>query len=346
MPQTTRPNTATGVAEVTLSQFAGADRAKPVILACVDRSRHGRRVLAHVGALARAVGGQIILMRVLDPHSGNDLPPDPVDWEVRRREAGYALARMAERGGIDARIILAQGRPSEEICHEAARLGAEYIVLGRFGEEVEDMDRTAGIGATARAILEQAQEKVLLVPEGDRRVPCFRRILVPLDGSCWAESALPTAMRVAGSTNAEIVLAQIMTPPEFVCPTPPEPEDVELRARITERNNRAARGYLERQRAMLAEQGVTVRKRVVDGADARGSLLELLREDAYDLVVLSARGSGFRHLPGLHFGSVAAHLSLHSATPLLFVRPDTDVSQRRSGRRAVATAPPPAALHA
>jgi len=346
MPQTIRPTTTAGAAEASFPQFSGTDRPRPVILACVDRSRHGRRVLAHAAALAKATGGRTILLRVLDPHSGNDLPPDPVDWEVRRREAGSALARMAERGGFEAEIVLAQGRPAEEICHEAVRLGADYIVLGRFGEDVEDMDRATGMGATARAILENAQEKVLLVPEGDQRAPFYRCILVPLDGSCWAESALPTATGLARATGAEILLAQIVTPPEFVCPTPPEPEDAELRERLMERNHRAASGYLERQRALLAEQGVVVRTRAVAGADARDRLLELLREQAFDLVVLSARGSGFRHLPGLHFGSVAAHLSLHSASPLLIVRPDTRNVPRRSEPRPSATARSGAALFA
>lgn len=344
MPQALRSTTSPGAADMSHVLFAGTNHHKPVVLACVDRSRHGRRVLAHAGALAAAMNGELVLMRVLDPHTGDDLPPDPVDWEVRRREAGSALARLAERSGLEAEIVLAQGRPVEEIFHEAARLDADVIVLGRFGEDVEDKERAARIGATARAILERAHEKVLLVPENDQQTHGFRRILVPLDGSCWAESALPTAMHLARSTGAEIVLAQIVTPPEFVCPTPPEPDDTDLLARLMDRNNRAARNYLERLRGILAEQGLTVGARVVAGADARDRLLELLREDAFELVVLSSRGSGFRHLPGHHFGSVAAHLSFHSDIPLLVVRPETKVAHRHSRRRAVALAPQSAAF--
>jgi len=346
VPKTLRPATPPGGAVTSLSLPASGSNPGPVILACVDRSHHGRRVLAHAGALAGALGGALVLMRVLDPHSGSDLPPDPVDWEVRRHEAGATLARLAERAGVNAGIVLAQGRPADEIRFEAARLGAEFIVLGRFGEDADDAERAARVGATARAVVERAQESVLLVPEGDQAAQGFRRILVPLDGSCWAESALPTALRLARASGAEIVLAQIVTPPEFVCPTPPEPEDMALRTRIMDRNNRVARRYLERQRSALAEQGVVIRTRVIAGADARERLLELLRENAFDLVVLSARGSGFRHLPGLHFGSVAAHLSLHSATPLLIVRPDTDASRRRIGHHVVAIAPTRAPLHA
>ncbi|MCC5971668.1 MAG: universal stress protein [Pararhodobacter sp.] len=344
MPHTIRSTAIPGSADMSHALFAGTAHTRPVVLACVDRSRHGRRVLAHAGALAAAMDGELVLMRVLDPHSGDDLPPDPVDWEVRRREAGAALARLAERGGVEAEIVLAQGRPAEEIFHVADRLKADVIVLGRYGEDVEDEERAARIGGTARAILERAHEKVLLVPENDQQTHGFRRILVPLDGSCWAESALPTAVRLARSTGAEIVLAQIVTPPEFVCPTPPEPDDTDLRARVMERNDRAARKYLERLRGLLAEQGIIVCTRVVAGTDARDRLLELLREDAFELVVLSSRGSGFRHLPGHHYGSVAAHLSFHSETPLLVVRPETKSSHRHSRRRAAALAPQSAAL--
>jgi len=340
MPLITKP----GVAETSRPLVAGDNSSKPGILVCVDRSRHARRVLACAGVLAGATGSRLVMMRVLDPHSGNDLPPDPVDWEVRRREAGSALARLAERECVEAEVVLNEGRPAEEIRHEAERRGAEFIVLGRCGEEVEDMARAAGLGPTARAVLEHAQDKVLLVPEGGPRAPEYRRILVPLDGSCWAESALPTALRLARATGAEIVLAQVVIMPDLVGPTPPEPEDAALRDRMLDRNRRAASAYLERQRAILTEQGIAVHARVLPAADARSVLLRLMQEGAFDLVVLSARGSGYRHLPGTHFGSVAAHLSLHSGTPLLIVRPDTHNAQRRSEPAPLATARPATAM--
>lgn len=343
MPQIVRPSTIPVAAETASPPPADARPTAPVILACIDRSRPGREVLRRAALLASAVGGRLVLMRVLDAQPGNDLPPDPVDWDLRRHEAACALAALAERGGVQAEIALAQGRPADEICDEAIRRDAEYVVLGRFGEGFEDMGRVAGLGATARSVLERAQEKVLLIAEGAAMAQEVGRILVPLDGSCWAESALPTALRLARATGAEVVLAHIVTSPEFVCPAPPEPDDMELLQRIIDRNTRVARGYLERQRTVLAEHGVVVRTRIIVGADARDRLLDLLRDEAFDLVVLSARGSGFRHLPGPDLGSVTAHLSLHSPTPLLVVRSDTDAARRRREQRAHATASPDAA---
>ncbi len=342
MPLTTKPD----IAEASPSLPVGPGNPKPVVLACVDRSRQGRRVLAHAGTLAKALGGKLVMVRVLDTNSGNELPPDPLDWEVRRREAGTALARLAERVNVEAQVVLTQGRPATEICHVADRCGAEFIVVGSSGEGVEDANRVSWLGTTARTVLERAQDKVLLVREGGQRAPSYRRILVPLDGSCWAECALPTAVRLARSLGAEIVLAHIVTRPEFLGASPPEPDDAELCERIVDRNRRVANAYLERQRAVLAEQGTKVGTRVVPGADARSALLRLMKDDAFDLVVLSARGSGYRHLPGLHFGSVAAHLSLHSTTPLLIVRPNIHGTLLRSGRAPAATSRPAVASHA
>lgn len=345
MPEALQHDKTPGSARLAHPTISDALGPKPVILVCIDRSCHGHRVLAHAGAFARAIGGELILLRVLAPYFENDCPLDPIDWEVRRREAGAALAELAERGCIEAEIVLSHGYPADEICHQATRCGAELIVLGRFGENIDDIGPTAGIGTTARSVLECGHQQVLLVPENAQGTQTLRRILVPLDGSCWAESALPDAMRLARSSGAEIVLAHIVTFPEFVCPTPPESVDMELRERIMDRNTRAATRYLERQRAMLAEQGVVVRTCIDTGPDARISLLKMLRDHAFDLVVLSARGSGFRHLPGLHFGSVAAHLSLHSATPLLIMRPDTETTRRNSQRDTVATGSVQAASH-
>lgn len=299
-----------------------------VVLACIDRSRHCHGVLAHAAALARAMNGRLVLIQVLDPHSGNDLPPDPIDWEVRRREATTELAGLARHARVDADIVLAQGRPADEICQQAERCGAEFIVLGRLGEDIDTIARRSGMGATARSVIECAPGKVLLVPACSHRDKACRRILVPLDGSCWPECALPTAIRLSQATGAEIVLAQVVTQPEFLGAAPPDPDDMELQKRFAARNQRAAQDYLQRKRDLLALQGAQVDVRMLPGADARNVLLNLMNDSTFDLVVLSARGSGYRHRPGHHVGSVASHLGLYSGTPLLIVQPDTHSTPR------------------
>lgn len=298
---------------------------RPVI-ACLDRSRHAGKVLSHARALAAALHAPLALLRVIEPPPDNEFHADPVDWAIRRREADRALKSFAERGGDEALprtdTVLAEGPGAEGICDEAQKRGAEIIVLGTRGESGERGDWHDDIGSTAREVMARAHNMLLFVPAGAAEPPRrYRRILVPLDSSPWSETALPIALRLARATRAELVLAQAVTTPELVGWQPFEAEDIELRHRIMQRNRRVASTYLDRQRQALAEQGVTVRTSVPTGSDARHVLSELMEEEAFDLVVISARGSGCISHSELPCGNVVVHLASHSHVPLLVLRP-------------------------
>src|SRR3546814_17744357 len=73
-----------------------------------------------------------------------------------------------------------------------------------------------------------------------------QRILVPLDGSRWAESVLPLAARIARAANAEILLAHVVPTPAMIEARPPEMEDEELRQSLLERNEQDASRSEER----------------------------------------------------------------------------------------------------
>src|SRR3546814_15560227 len=68
----------------------------------------------------------------------------------------------------------------------------------------------------------------------------YQRILVPLDGSRWAESVLPLAARIARAANAEILLAHVVPAPEMIEARPLEMEDKELRQSLIEQIGRAS----------------------------------------------------------------------------------------------------------
>ena len=316
------------------------NRSRPVI-ACLDGSGYAESVLDHAARLSRMTGAPLELLRVLDaPGSWN--PPDPLDHALRRREALEDLRRRTGRARDSrelrhADVYVAEGCPAERIFDEATRRDAAILVLGRQGESAADGVSPPGLGATARAVIERARVPVFLVTEsdvppraadGDPRAG-YRRILVPLDGSPWAETALPAAEQLARRFDAELVLVQIVTPPQFTGHEPLDEATIRLRDEINERNRRVAQTYLEGRRAHLAQHGLAVRARVELDQDARDALTEIARAEEADLVVLAARGSGSRHLPGPALGSVASYLGRHSPAPLLMV-PAHERARRRT----------------
>src|SRR3546814_15735031 len=77
---------------------------------------------------------------------------------------------------------------------------------------------------------------ILLVPPNAEPKPdSYRRIVVPLDGSCWAESVLPVATRLARAADAELVLAHIVPRPELTVLRPLELEAQLMPQRVVAR---------------------------------------------------------------------------------------------------------------
>lgn len=300
----------------------GRRHAERHVIACVDRSRHAEKIVPHALAVATALGSPLILLQVLEAHPGYDLRPDPIEWNIRRHEARDGLKRLAESCGDDSGLIvaeLAEGHTVEEICRRLRNRAARLTVLGTQGE---GCGAEHGLGGTARSVLERATGPVLLVPVAAPRAAeaSYRRILVPVDGSSWAESVLPLAQRLAAVSGAELIVAHIVPVPELTETAPLEAEDVALRERLVARNERVARTYVERVRGRAAEKGLKVRGLIRRGDDVRTSLLEIIAGEDIDLVVLSARGQGRNRPSDMPYGDVAAYLMTHSPAPMLIAR--------------------------
>ncbi len=155
----------------------------------------------------------------------------------------------------------------------------------------------------------------------------FRQILVPLDGSKRAESALPVAVCVARASGASIVLVRVVPLPtdyysRFVGLSPmaapytytPDMQLVTEQAMAGE--IAAAKSYLE----MIARDflaGVTTLTEVVSGPAAT-SILMAAESLASDLIVM--RSHGYTGHKRWTIGSVALKVARHSPVPVLVLR--------------------------
>jgi Universal stress protein family len=93
------------------------------------------------------------------------------------------------------------------------------------------------MGATVHKVLMQTPAPVLLVPvEAPLPAAPYRRVVVPLDGSRWAESVLPLAVRLAKASEAELLLVHVVPTPEMIEARPLEVEDKKLQQALIERN--------------------------------------------------------------------------------------------------------------
>jgi nucleotide-binding universal stress UspA family protein len=145
----------------------------------------------------------------------------------------------------------------------------------------------------------------------------FRTILVPLDGTRFAESALPIATRLArgGSSSLHLVLAHQLVPAlvgmgEFALPL----------TNIDEEQRTEEASYLTRTAEELAMAGAgPVEYREADGPAGPAICEEAIRLDA-DLVVMTTHGRGGARR--LWHGSVADYVVRHLTVPVLLTHPD------------------------
>lgn len=139
----------------------------------------------------------------------------------------------------------------------------------------------------------------------------YRKILVPLDGSSFAEFALPVAEAVAAAADAEVELVMVQDPsPPFAFGErhdEPQPWRQEYLSAVQERLGRSLDGRVDR----------TVRVGAMPD-----ELEKYVGQAAPDLVVMATHGRG--PLSRLWLGSVADHMVRRAPCPVLLTRPEED----------------------
>ena len=144
----------------------------------------------------------------------------------------------------------------------------------------------------------------------------IRTILVPLDGSAFAERALPVAAALARKLGASLHLVSVHDPASgFIDPATAAVASVELDQEIWT----AQEEYLDQQAGAAAGQGLTVVHELRTG-EAAAELARYAEAGSIDLVVMTTHGRG--GISRLWLGSVADRMARRSERPILLLRPD------------------------
>lgn len=137
----------------------------------------------------------------------------------------------------------------------------------------------------------------------------YRKILVPLDGSTFAEAALPLALALSRKTNAGIHIVSVVEP---------------IPALAYDEWEAAARDWSEDYISIVAERIRGEAGGEVTTGLRSGHVVETLLNEAgathADLVVMATHGRGA--LSRAWLGSAADAIMRQAKMPVLFVRPD------------------------
>lgn len=149
----------------------------------------------------------------------------------------------------------------------------------------------------------------------------YNHLLVPLDGSEFAEKALPQAIELAQKFGSNVTLLTIVPPPHlaaggFI------PDSAELYQRLRDAACQEAVTYLETQQRRLQEAEINVEIKTIEGEPVAECILDAAEESDVDTIIMCTHGrSGLQRWV---FGSVAEKVLRAAHLPVVLVRPDQE----------------------
>ena len=302
------------------------------ILVPLDGSALAETVLPHAEALARANGYALLLLHVVTPSETSQtcvwIATAPAalrrEWEVSRLTQIHAymtaVGTRLQATELQVRTaVLMDHDPAAAIVgradHDPAIAMIAIATHGRSG-----LSRWA-LGSVAARVLHAATKPLLLVRAREASaagIPNwrYRTILVPLDGSVFAEHALEPAQTIATGSSADLLLVAVA----------PALDDIAL-AEVgvipywMEAECDAEREHIDQYLKQVADRltagGQRVHMRLVTGSPAE-AILRVADVACADLIVMTTHGrSG---LSRLWLGSVAAKVAQGAQVPVLLVR--------------------------
>jgi nucleotide-binding universal stress UspA family protein len=317
------------------------------ILVPLDGSAIAEKALPHAIAVAKATSKALVLVRVVVPPS----PPGGVGWAVapavhtemwgawedEQRNARDYLAEVATHlayKGFEVQTKVVEGDPATEIAHYAeehpqvtliamsthGRSGLNLWVFGSVAEKVVHESPVPILMVRARESKRAGQP----VPV-DAETTTYSTIVVPLDGSPFAEQALDKAVPLASVMKARLVL---------VCAVPDDPLLDEAFTTFDERKDSdseyvARAAYLREVENKLIAKGLQVETRMKYGSPEE-TIMTTSDEVHADLVVMTTHGRG--GLKRFWLGSVATEVVRHASQPVLLVRTKQRVQEPETER--------------
>jgi nucleotide-binding universal stress UspA family protein len=282
------------------------------VLVPLDGSPSAESALPYAEVLARRTGAALTLVRATPYASGPAQVRAIEDAEKYLTDLAMGLGDR----GVNAEVAVPYGSPSTWIVEEVGLRKIDLIVMATH-------DRTGPDrwlhGSVAEAVVRHSGVPVFVVRAADGLRPTQRLdqsapvLVVPLDGSPFAEAALPVACDLAGALNARLVLVGVVPAPgqlvagdgavvTYVA------EDFEALAEDT-------RMYLSDVAARITPSPEWV---MCTGDAATEIAAEAQARGAAAIVMATHGRTG---LARSLLGSAAGHIMYQGATPLVLIRP-------------------------
>ena len=212
-----------------------------------------------------------------------------------------------------------EGDIAAEILALAANKNADLIVMSTHGRSGF---RRLALGSVAERVLHNATIPLLLVREGAalHTTNPIEHLLVPLDGSSFAERSIPLAVELSTQTGATLTMLRVVQDLDVQNKQIIFKSEEAAEEAVTQWKLLATR-YLDELAKGIKAEGVKVSSMVLSGDPENliGTIAETLPAD---LIVMSTHGrSGVSRWV---YGSVANKVLRTASCPVLLVRNEVD----------------------
>ena len=261
----------------------------PDVIVCLADDEVPLHLIQHAQAVAMSLGGKVNLVRVMEPPEGHRIPFDPIEWEINRQEVRAALERLAKKLGNQDQVIetnVLEGNSVDEIYGCVSKRPQDIIAIFRQAGV-----RGKGFGSLG-GFIESKVGSIFMIPEDLplQKAEHYTKVLVPLDGSSRAETAVPKAIRIAKANKAELVLCHVTPHAGLTQIAPVDTEALKISRQVEQHNKRVANEYLRRIESQVGVCGIPTSSCVVAGEDVRRALTREIEHQGVGLVVLSSHG--------------------------------------------------------
>ena len=288
------------------------------ILVPLDGSGFAEQALPHAEALCLAYNARLLLLSVPQarqliralPIYGKLPEPGTAEWKVQE-DYLQGVAERVKAMGIQVDALVRAGLVTNAINDLVEERGVDMVVLSTRGRS--GLQRMV-LGSVATQVIQGVTRPVLIIRPIDEVMPPlpeFKKMLVTLDGSEFAERVLPY---VRASTSFESVVLLLSVPQV------PRAERygavVEEIQELREQAEQEAGEYLESVAAALQEDGIETHV-LVCGSRPADTIISVANDEDVDVLMLATHGHG--ELDRLFLGSVADRIVQNTRCPVFLV---------------------------
>ena len=296
-----------------------------VIMVPVDGSAFSREAVFQGLRLAHKSGGQLRLVRVASvaaiPGGPDTLALESAAWTIERDDLRAQLYRLAaeckSNSQVDVSATVEEGPIADALRGHALRHGVDLIVMATHARR--GMAR-AFLGSVADKLIRETGIPVLIVRPPSLATElidgsCYKRIIVPLDGSALAESSLDSAIAFARMEHAQVTLLRIVAPDKESPAGKPGATGASRRPAGVDDAER----YLANMRISLAEPDLRIHSAVVVAEDVPRAIVGFAQATDEDLIAIATHGRG--GITRAIIGSVADRVMSEGLLSMLVIHP-------------------------